>query len=79
MSKARVIADQGDVVGDIRSFGYDDIPTGFLGCDGTAVSRTTYSRLFGKIGVLWGEGDGTPRTGSETQPYAVGVNYGIKY
>jgi microcystin-dependent protein len=32
--------------------------TGFLLCDGSAVSRTTYSTLFGKIGTRWGVGDG---------------------
>lgn len=32
--------------------------TGFLLCDGSAVSRTTYSALFGKIGTRWGTGDG---------------------
>jgi len=30
---------------------------GFLYCDGTAVSRTTYATLFAKIGVAYGYGD----------------------
>lgn len=34
-------------------------PTGFLICDGTAVSRTTYSILFNAIGTGWGQGDGS--------------------
>jgi microcystin-dependent protein len=33
--------------------------TGFLVCDGTAVSRTTYSTLFGIIGETYGVGDGS--------------------
>jgi microcystin-dependent protein len=33
-------------------------PAGFLLCDGSAVSRTTYSALFSVIGVSWGGGDG---------------------
>jgi microcystin-dependent protein len=33
-------------------------PSGWLLCDGSAVSRTTYSRLFGVIGVANGYGDG---------------------
>lgn len=35
------------------------IPSGFLECDGTAVSRTTYATLFAEIGTLYGVGDGS--------------------
>lgn len=35
------------------------IPAGFLLCDGSAVSRTTYSALFAAIGTVWGVGDGS--------------------
>lgn len=34
-------------------------PTGYLECDGAAVSRTTYSVLFGVIGTTYGAGDGS--------------------
>ncbi|MCW8141831.1 MAG: tail fiber protein [Planctomycetota bacterium] len=34
-------------------------PSGYLACDGTAVSRTTYSNLFAVIGTTWGAGDGS--------------------
>lgn len=34
-------------------------PTGWLMCDGSAVSRTTYSELFTAIGTLYGAGDGS--------------------
>tara|TARA_R100001460_G_scaffold91573_1_gene133391 strand:- start:110 stop:1471 length:1362 start_codon:yes stop_codon:yes gene_type:complete len=34
-------------------------PTGFLVCDGTAVSRSTYSTLFDIIGEAYGVGDGS--------------------
>lgn len=34
-------------------------PSGFLLCDGTAVSRTTYASLFAAVGTLWGVGDGS--------------------
>jgi microcystin-dependent protein len=34
-------------------------PTGWLLCDGSAVSRTTYVGLFGVIGTAWGTGDGS--------------------
>lgn len=32
-------------------------PTGWLVCDGTAVSRTTYAALFALIGTAYGQGD----------------------
>lgn len=34
-------------------------PTGFLLCDGSAVSRTTYASLFSAIGTTYGVGDGS--------------------
>lgn len=34
-------------------------PSGWLKCDGTAVSRTTYGALFGVIGTAFGSGDGS--------------------
>lgn len=34
-------------------------PTGYLNCDGTAVSRTTYSSLYAIVGTTFGVGDGT--------------------
>jgi microcystin-dependent protein len=34
-------------------------PTGWLLCEGQAVSRTEYVRLFNAIGTLYGSGDGT--------------------
>ena len=35
------------------------LPTGFLECDGAAVSRSTYSVLFGVVGTTYGAGDGS--------------------
>ncbi len=35
------------------------LPTGWLWCDGSAVSRTTYARLFTAIGITYGPGDGS--------------------
>lgn len=35
------------------------LPTGYLDCDGSAVSRTTYSELFDAIGDDYGPGDGS--------------------
>lgn len=34
-------------------------PTGFLVCDGAAVSRATYATLFAVIGTTYGSGDGS--------------------
>lgn len=35
------------------------LPDGFLECDGSDVSRTTYSDLYSAIGVVYGSGDGS--------------------
>lgn len=45
--------------GTIIDFGGSAAPSGFLSCDGSAISRTTYSRLFSAIGTTWGAGDGS--------------------
>ena len=34
-------------------------PSGFLICDGSAISRSTYSSLFSTVGTAYGAGDGT--------------------
>jgi microcystin-dependent protein len=44
--------------GTILEFGGTTVPDGYLLCDGSAVSRTTYSALFAAIGTTWGNGDG---------------------
>jgi len=35
------------------------LPDGYLSCDGSAVSRTTYDDLFDAIGTTWGSGNGS--------------------
>jgi len=35
------------------------VPTGFLECNGAAVSRSTYSALFAIVGTTYGAGDGS--------------------
>src|SRR6056300_513477 len=35
------------------------VPSGFLECDGSAVSRTTYAALFAVVGTTYGTGDGS--------------------
>ena len=46
-------------VGTIVVWGTNTAPTNWLMCDGSAVSRTTYSALFGVIGTTYGVGDGS--------------------
>ena len=45
-------------VGTIISFASQTLPTGYIKCDGAAVSRTDYSALFGVIGTTYGIGNG---------------------
>jgi microcystin-dependent protein len=44
-------------VGAIKPWGKATAPVGYLLCDGTAVSRTTYAELFVVIGTTYGAGD----------------------
>jgi microcystin-dependent protein len=44
--------------GCIINFPIDTPPTGWLACDGSAVSRITYASLFAVIGTNYGVGDG---------------------
>ena len=46
-------------IGLIVPYGASSAPSGFLLCDGSAVSRTTYAALFGVISTTWGTGDGS--------------------
>lgn len=65
----------------------------WLRCDGTAVSRTTYSALFAKIGISFGVGDGsttfnipdfrgrvygTVGSGTGLTPRLMGANVGVE-
>ena len=45
--------------GTILDFAGTSAPAGFLLCNGAAVSRTNYARLFSAIGTLYGAGDGS--------------------
>jgi microcystin-dependent protein len=45
--------------GAITAFGGSAAPNGWLLCDGTAVSRTTYAALFSAVGSTYGAGDGS--------------------
>ncbi len=47
-------------VGKIFSLGSDtQLPFGTFVCDGSAISRSVYSKLFAAIGTAWGSGNGS--------------------
>ena len=46
-------------IGSYIQFSGSQAPAGFLVCNGSAVSRTTYSRLFAVIGTTYGSGNGS--------------------
>lgn len=50
-------------VGTIVMHGGDTVPVGWLECDGTNVSRTTFADLFGVVGTDYGVGDGSTTFG----------------
>lgn len=45
--------------GSVVDFAGSVVPTGYLACDGSAISRTQFAGLFAAIGTAWGAGDGT--------------------
>lgn len=58
-SIAGTLADRLASPGDIKPGAWAAAPTGWLLCDGSAVSRSTYRRLFDAIGTAYGVGDGS--------------------
>lgn len=46
-------------IGEMTIWGTSTAPTGWLICDGSAVSRSTYSALFGVLSTTYGVGDGS--------------------
>lgn len=45
--------------GVIFPYGGSSAPTGYVLCNGSAISRTTYATLFGVVGTSFGSGDGS--------------------
>lgn len=45
--------------GSIQGFAGATVPSGWLACDGSAVSRATYANLWTALGSTWGAGDGS--------------------
>lgn len=54
----RVLGGDAFETGDLKYTATDTAPTGWLKCDGSAVSRTIYADLFAVIGTTYGAGDG---------------------
>ena len=50
---------EGIPTGTIVPWSDSSVPTGFLECNGAAVSRSTYSALFAIVGTTYGAGDGS--------------------
>ena len=47
------------LIGEIAAWPTGAAPAGYLLCDGSAVSRTTYAALFAVVGTTYGVGDGS--------------------
>ena len=45
--------------GSLMPYAGSSAPTGYLLCDGAAISRTTFSALFALVGTTYGSGDGS--------------------
>ena len=48
-----------NIIGELKYLSFDTIPQNCLMCDGSEISRETYSELFNVIGTTYGEGDGS--------------------
>ncbi|WP_290509667.1 phage tail protein [Alcanivorax sp.] len=46
-------------IGKVDTWPVESLPRGWLVCDGSAVSRTTYAELFARYGTIYGNGDGS--------------------
>lgn len=45
-------------VGDVKAIAGATLPTNWLYCDGSAVSRSGFPQLFAELGIKWGAGNG---------------------
>jgi len=59
LSWASVSTPAGVPTGSVFAMATTTVPSGYLECDGSAVSRTTYADLFAAIGTTWGAGNGS--------------------
>jgi len=67
-------------IGTIALYPATPVPSGFILCDGSAVSRGTYANLFALFGTTFGSGDGSTTFNLPNIPGPIsGVYYMIKY
>lgn len=59
MNEIKQVVNTNTPAGLITAYAGSTAPTGWLICDGSAVSRTTYANLFTAIGTTYGTGDGS--------------------
>ena len=59
MNEIKTTINANTPVGCINLYAGSTAPTGWLICDGSAVSRTTYANLFSVIGTTYGTGNGS--------------------
>jgi microcystin-dependent protein len=73
---AGIWVDDVAITGQIIEYGSATPPTGFLPCDGAAVSRATYATLFALIGVTYGGGNGSTTFNVPDHRGRVGIGAG---
>ena len=66
-------------IGAIQAFGGANAPKNWLICNGSAVSRTTYAKLFSVIGTTYGQGDGATTFNLPNLAGKVAVGSGTDY
>jgi microcystin-dependent protein len=49
--------------GTVIAYASSTVPSGFLECNGSNISRSTYAQLYSAIGNAWGSGDGSSTFG----------------
>lgn len=69
----------GSPVGVILMFAGTTAPTGYLLCDGSAISRSTYSSLFSVISTSFGSGDGSTTFNLPNPDGNANLRYIIKF
>lgn len=67
-----------NITGMVTLYANASAPSGYLACNGAAVSRTTYSVLFAVTGTTYGAGDGSTTFNLPNLAATGSVNYYIK-
>lgn len=66
------------IIGEVRAITSATIPNGWLLCDGSAVSRSTYALLFAAIGTAYGAGDGSTTFNLPDYRGSIGAGVGVR-